>query len=70
MTWISEWRDALRRVLLFVFSNIWDDTEVIPPISDPLSEFDIGRCSVAFATARRVSACHAEVFDVGGLNVC
>ena len=51
-------------------SNIWDDTEVIPPISDPLSEFDIGRSSVAFATARRVSACQAEAFGVGGLNVC
>jgi len=51
-------------------SNIWDDTEVIPPISDPLSNFDIGRSSIAFATARRVSACHAEAFGVGGLNVC
>jgi len=37
------------------------------------SSFDVGRSSFAplsGATARRVSACHAEAFDVGGLHLC
>ena len=28
------------------------------------------RSSFAFATARQVSACHAEAFGVGGFGVC
>ena len=31
---------------------------------------DFGSSSFAFATARQVSACHAEAFGVGGFGVC
>ncbi len=37
------------------------------------SSFDVGRSSFAplsGATARQVSACHAEAFGVGGLHLC
>jgi hypothetical protein len=30
---------------------------------------DVGRSSFAFATARQVSACHAEAFGVGAFDV-
>jgi hypothetical protein len=38
-----------------------------------IADFDVGRSSFAplsGATARQVSACHAEAFGVGGLDVC